>query len=140
LDLTAESARLKKAQADKTELEVDVLRGTLIPAETALLIWANFVTAARAKFISLPSTAAPRVIGLESVREVETELRELVHAGLSELKEYDGGEYGNGASVGGTIESGPVDRPAAVPDGLPVGGRKSNTKPGGSKRTRPVAD
>ena len=139
LDLTTESARLKKAQADKTELEVAVLRGSLIPGETVARVWSDFVTAVRAKFISLPTTAAPRVVGL-TVREAETELRELVHGGLAELREYEPGHYSDGHGRGANDESGPFDRTAAGVDGKPVGRREPGTKPRGRKRTGAVVD
>ena len=49
LDLTQESARLKKEQADKTHLEVEVLKGNLIPGEVVSTKWGDFIANARAK-------------------------------------------------------------------------------------------
>jgi len=115
LDHTHESARLKKAQADKTELEVSVLRGDLIHADEVSLDWAEMVTAFRSKILNLPATAAVRVVGL-SLKEIETELKDLVFQALTELK-----ESGNGASQrqragrdqGSDVRSG---RAATAPD------------------------
>jgi hypothetical protein len=127
LDLNAESARLKKAQADKTELEVLVLQGDLLPGHVVAETWTDFVTAARAKFVTLPSTAAPRVVGM-TVREAEAELRQLVNQGLGELKDYDPNQYSTGGpafDVGGSQDDGAA--PGA--DGQRMGRRKQGTKP-----------
>lgn len=137
LDLTAERARLAKFQADKTELEVAVLRGDLIPGEIVQGTWNDYIAAARAKFISLPSTAAPRVAG-GTVREVELELRDLVHQALLELKDYDPADYqpgrGRTADAGVSAE----DSAAAESDSQRVGRRTPGTQPRKQRRTRPV--
>ena len=97
LDHTQESARLKKAQADKTELEVAVLRHELIPAGEVKEEWADLVSAMRAKMLSLPSTAAVRVVGLD-LREIESTLKELVYNALGELRDAGGTERRSGTS------------------------------------------
>jgi phage terminase Nu1 subunit (DNA packaging protein) len=137
LDLTAERARLAKFQADKTELEVAVLRGDLIPGEIVKDVWGDYIAAARAKLIALPSTAAPRVAG-GTVREVELELRDLVHQALTELKDYDPADYQPGR--GRTADAGVSadDSTAAESDGERVGRRAPGSQPRKQRRTRPV--
>lgn len=106
LDLTQESAALKKTQREKIEVEIAVLKGELIPANHVSHIWGKFIGACRAKLVGLPSTAAVRVVGL-TLREVELELRDLVHQALAELKDYDPGDYHTAASVLPLVESDP---------------------------------
>lgn len=137
LNLTTESARLKRAQADKTELEVSVLRGELIPSETVSLVWSQFVSAARARVLAIPSTAAPRVVGL-TVREAEIELREMVRAALAELQEYESSDYHKRNGI--DSQGGAVDRTAAGNDTGAMGGRKPDSKPRGKRRTGPVVN
>lgn len=139
LDVTHETARLKKYQADKTQLEVEVLKGNLIPGETVGEVWSDFIGACRAKLVSLPSTAAPRVAGL-SVSEAEAELRDLVHPALEELKDYEPSQYGTRGSK--QIDQGicKADGAAAKPNGKRVGGRKKAPVKRGKRGARKVAD
>lgn len=92
LDLNQESAKLKKAQREKIELDIAVLRGDLVPSVQISDTWVRFIFACRAKLLSLPTTAAPRVSGL-SLRETEIELRDLVNEALDELKDYSPRDY-----------------------------------------------
>jgi len=138
LDLNQQSARLKRAQADKTEIEVSILKGDLITGEQAKARWADMVTSMRAKMLGLPSKLAVRVTGL-SMREVETESRDLVFEALQALAD-DGSGYkrdrpeqdlGRSDGAGGT---------PAEADGERVGGRKKSPVKRGKRGTRKVAD
>ena len=140
LDLTFQTARLKKSQADKTELEVSVLRGDLLPAEVVESTWGNYVSACRAKLIVLPSTLAPRVAGLTSVREIETEARSLVFEAMAELKEYEPVQYSLQRGQLEDAERGDDDVATARDDGQRVGRRPSGTQPRKQRRARKVAD
>jgi len=139
LDVTAETARLKKFQADKTELEVEVLKGNLMRGETVKTVWTDFIGACRAKLVALPSVAAPRVSGL-SVSEVESELRDLVYPALEELKEYEPDHYGthSGSQTDQGISE--EDGSAAGPDGKRVGRRKKTPVKRSKRGTGPLAD
>lgn len=88
-DLTDERARLAHHQANKTALEEDTLRGTLMPAELVRETWINLVVSFRAKMLGLPTKAAPLIIGVELVREVEGILSDIVYDALTELGESD---------------------------------------------------
>ena len=64
LSLTDERARLSKAQADRVLLELETLRGNLIPVDVLLQTWEPLIAAARSKFLALPSklkTAIPKL-------------------------------------------------------------------------------
>jgi phage terminase Nu1 subunit (DNA packaging protein) len=60
-DYNIERARLTKAQADKTELEVAELRGELISTPKALIQVESMVGAMRAKLLSLPTKVAAKI-------------------------------------------------------------------------------
>lgn len=94
LDITHETARLRKAQADKAELETAQTRGELIPADLVAGSWAEFAGNCRAKLIGLGATAAPRVAGLE-VPEIQEILQELVNEALGEIAAYGDDIEGN---------------------------------------------
>ena len=89
LDAHQERARLLKAQADKTELEVQTLNGQLIPSAEVEAGWSALVVAFRSRLLGLPTRGAHQVIGKTEFHEVENALRELVQEALTELSLYD---------------------------------------------------
>ena len=141
LDLNRESARLKKAQADKTELEVEVLRKTLIPAEDVQAVWEQYIAHCRARLLSLPDTAGPRVAG-ETVPKATRIIRDLVYEALEELKGYDPDDYAGAFADGGSGDQarGAGRRASPQADGKPVGRRKPDAKQRGKRRARAVED
>lgn len=90
-----EKRRLTTAQADKTELEVETMRGTLIPADQVESVWMNMVSAFRAKILSIPHKLAPQAIACANVADAEQVLRAGVYEALTELSAYDSRQYGN---------------------------------------------
>lgn len=116
-DAHKERARLLKAQADKTELEVKTLKSELIPSDEIAAEWAGLVVAFRSRLLVLPTRGAHLATGLKEFHEIESGLRELVHEALNELSLYDPQTIGNpdfqNSEIGGTT---PLN------DGEPVGG------------------
>ena len=106
-ELAVETTRLKKAQADKTELEVAEKEGYLIPESEVATEWGSMVMAARAKLRALPNKIAVRVAGLE-VAEIETAATELVREALDELATDDDAADGGGQGA----DTGPVEAAA----------------------------
>lgn len=139
LDLNTERARLTKAQADKTELEVAVLRGEQIPAETVAASWQDQVMAARARLLSFPATVAPLVVGL-SLREAEVELRDRIYEVLEELKDYDPADYRPRRGREAEQADGEAVGAAAQADRQRVGRHTSDAQPRRKRGARPVAD
>ena len=83
----AEAARLKRAQADERELRVAHLRGETIPLSDAVSSWSSIVSAARTRFLGLPSKLKSRYPDMP--REAVDELDELVREILEELATHD---------------------------------------------------
>lgn len=117
-DAYLERARLLKAQADKTELEVKSLNGEVLPTEQVELLWSGLVASFRAKMLSLPVRCALRVMNLKTYPEVEGCLREHVHEALTELSRYDPEQH----SPVDPEESGALGSATAQLEGEPVGG------------------
>lgn len=101
LDAHQERARLLKAQADKTEIEVQTMNGLLIPAAEAESGWAALVVAFRSRLSGLPTRGAHLVIGKTDFHEVKNALRELVQEALTELSLYDPFENSDSDKEGG---------------------------------------
>ncbi len=85
LDPGQERARLDRARRVLAELEAAVRRGELIPETDVSTAWGALIANARQRLLTLPTTAAPLVVGAESIAEIEATLRELVHEALAEL-------------------------------------------------------
>jgi phage terminase Nu1 subunit (DNA packaging protein) len=139
LNLTDESARLKKMQADKAALEIAVMQAALIPAETVRGVWGGMLGACRQKLLSLPSTIAVRVEGLRR-SAIQTEAERLIHHAMNELKQYDAADY----VPAGHPSAGPgghgADGAASKTDGEPVGGQVPPAVKRGKRGARAVAD
>jgi phage terminase Nu1 subunit (DNA packaging protein) len=118
IDAHQERARLLKAQADKTELEVKMMNRNLIPVEEVRAFWSGMAVACRARLMSFPTRGAHIATGLKEFHEVENALRELVHEALNELSLYDP-ETSSGIDTRG----GEALSAAALANGEPVGGQ-----------------
>lgn len=92
LDLSHERARLAREQADKIALENAVSRGELMPEAEVVSTWQLIITAARSKFLALPTKLAPILAPLTDPVLVQDKLTAAVHESLSEL--VDEPEYG----------------------------------------------
>lgn len=86
-DLHTERTRLTKAQADKTELEADVLKGDLIPADEVFERWETMVAGFRAKMLSIPTKTSHLLINVSVFDEVESILKTHVYEALKELSD-----------------------------------------------------
>ena len=117
-DTYIERARLLKAQADKTELEVKAMNGKLMATEQVELLWAGLVTSFRARMLALPVRCAHLLLNLKTYPEIEGCLREHVHEALIELSRYDPEQHRRIDLE----ESGEPDGAAAEPQDQPVGG------------------
>jgi len=78
-------ARLTRAQADKTELEVSEIRGEVVRTPLIEQHWAMLVSAMRAKLLAMPSRVAASVAAPDRLHEVTDAVRDLVYEALSEI-------------------------------------------------------
>jgi len=114
-DTYIERARLLKAQADKTELEVKAMNGELIAADEVESLWSGLVASFRSRLLALPVRCAHKVLSLKTYQEIESTLRAHVFEALSELSRYDPAEQqpepatGDGGNEQFGFESEPDD-------------------------------
>ena len=132
--LETERTRLSSAQADKTELEVEVIKGHLIPAEHVQITVDTMLSSFRSKLLSLPTKAAHAVLPLADIAEAEDVLREYINEALQELSDYDSEKYCtlNDKQIGETTST------ASKVDSKPVGGSKKKAVKRSKQRTRAV--
>lgn len=86
-DLMTEKARLTRAQAEKTEIEISRLNGVLIPLADAERGWSAMVGAFRGKAVTIPPRAAPLLVGREE-SEIERILTDMIFEALAELADW----------------------------------------------------
>jgi phage terminase Nu1 subunit (DNA packaging protein) len=146
-DTYIERARLLKAQADKTELEVKAMNGELIAADEVESLWSGLVASFRSRLLALPVRCAHKVLSLKTYPEIESTLRAHVFEALSELSRYDPADQppepaaGDDEQFGFESESGD-DEPAAEetalqPDIAPEGDGHAEES---SEPVRPAAE
>lgn len=128
-DTHLERARLLKAQADKTELEVDTLRGNLMPVETIEADWLTMVMACRSRLLSIPSKTAFQIATLSDAHEIERFLKRVIYEALTELASMDDDAF---ESLPEDTEDGDLGLDAAAgADGESVGGPVPEAESGG---------
>lgn len=84
-----ERARLTKEQADRVAMENDVQRGLLIDAEHAARLWADVVVNAKTRLLSIPTKAAPLVLGCKTMPEARDVLERFIIEALHDLSRSD---------------------------------------------------
>ena len=88
IDSVSEKARLIKNQADRTEIELQVLRSKYIPADQTALAWSDLVLSFRAHMLAIPAKLALICSRHNSAAKVEHILQEEIHDALSSLSKY----------------------------------------------------
>ena len=119
-DMHVEKSALVRAQREKAEIEVLMLKGALIQREQVDAALGNLITACRARLLSIPTKAAAVAVSMTEA-EVEGLLTDQIHEALHELSR--------------SIE---FAEPTTKADGEPVGRSKSRAQPRGFSGTRPV--
>lgn len=87
LDATQEKAKLDLARREMVELNMQVKRAELIPANIVQTYWEQMAGNCRARLLNLPGRLATAVTGAPTLQEAERKARELVYEALTELAE-----------------------------------------------------
>lgn len=88
---TYDEARTRKvnAEAEIAELELAKIHGTLVVAEDVVSAWEDVLAAAKAKFLSIPTKAAPIVAAESEPGVCQKIIEDLVHEALEEFSNYE---------------------------------------------------
>lgn len=122
-DYESERARLTHHQANKADLEEQVLRGKLIPEETVERVWTDMIASFRAKMLSIPTKAAHQFLELEDLNHAQDLLKDHIHEALLEISDYEPEDYDLEAVPEGRVDGGA----ATGNDGERLGGRETPT-------------
>jgi len=104
---TYDEARTRKvnAEAEIAELELAKIRGDLVIADDVVTAWEDVLSAAKAKFMSIPTKAAPITAAETEAGVCQKILEDLVHEALEEFSNYDPKISATGVSKGASKES-----------------------------------
>lgn len=89
LDLRKEKTLLTRAQRQKTELELQIMRGELHRSEDVQRVMNDMLGAFRARCLAIPSKAAPQIQGQTDLAVIQDVIKKEVYEALAELSEYD---------------------------------------------------
>ena len=90
IDSYAEKARLLKAQADRAEMELEIMRDKHITCEEVEYLWSGVIIGFRSKMLGLPSKLASRVSAVNgSISMIEELLQNEINEALTELAKRD---------------------------------------------------
>lgn len=89
-DIKAEHEKLKK---EKTELQLEQMRGQLHTADDVRLIMGDMILSAKSNLLSLPTRVSPMLEG-ESIKEIEQILHKEISSTLSVLVDYSPSMFG----------------------------------------------
>ncbi|MEJ6529597.1 hypothetical protein [Exiguobacterium sp. USCH10] len=89
LDKTTEEAKWTRARREKTELELQIMRGDLHRSEDVRRVMNDMMGAFRARILSIPSKFAPQLVGLTEIPPIKEVLKRGVYEALEELSDYD---------------------------------------------------
>ncbi len=88
-DASTARVRLLTLQANKLEIENNILDKQFLSAEDVKRTWFSLISRCRASFLSLPSKLANQVIGLKEAGEAEELIKLSVYEALTELTTED---------------------------------------------------
>ncbi len=88
-DYNTEKAKLTKAKREKEEAELALRRGELHLASDIKFVMGNMLTSFKAKVLTIPNKALPKIKNANSDNEILSCLKEIVRDTLEELTEYD---------------------------------------------------
>jgi phage terminase Nu1 subunit (DNA packaging protein) len=89
LNLTKEKTLLTRANRQKVELELQIMRGELHRSEDVKRVMNDMLGAFRARILAIPSKVAPRLIAQTNAAVIQNIVKNEVYEALQELSEYD---------------------------------------------------
>lgn len=93
VDKTKEEAYWTRARREKTELQVQVMKGELHRSEDVERVLNNMLGNFRGKLLSFPPKMAAKVAGKTDLTEIRNILKSGINEAMTELAEYDPKEF-----------------------------------------------
>lgn len=88
-DIAKTRQRLLQFQADRAEIEIQLMRGDMVRTEDVMAYLQPMLGHFRARLLSLPNAVAPQVMACKSLTEIQELLRVTMYEALNEFAEYE---------------------------------------------------
>lgn len=93
IDYDQEHALLERRKREKMELELAAMRGTMHYSEDVERVMNDMLSNFKAKILALPSRAAPRLITLSTIADIQEVLQNEVLDALNEMSQYNPNDF-----------------------------------------------
>jgi phage terminase Nu1 subunit (DNA packaging protein) len=93
IDYDEEHALLERRKREKIELELAAMRGTMHFSEDVERVMNDMLSNFRAKILALPSRVAPRLMGIDTIADIQETLQNEVLEVLGELSKYNPSDF-----------------------------------------------
>ncbi|MFR1828149.1 MAG: hypothetical protein ACLSXT_03350 [Clostridium butyricum] len=93
IDYDEEHALLERRKREKIELELAAMRGTMHYSEDVERVMNDMLSNFKAKILALPSRAAPRLITLSTIADIQEILQNEVLDALNEMSKYNPNDF-----------------------------------------------
>lgn len=134
----ASRARLLKAQAEAQEMENARVRGDLVPRESLEQAIGAVFGVVRNRILAIDKKLPMRVMGCNSLREIEAISSEMHHEALSELANFNVARYAAGGDHEDAFGGASGADPAPEAQGERMGGSVSTAVAGVERRAGAV--
>ena len=123
-----DEARTRKvnAEAQIAEIELQKVRGELVPAEDVVNAWNDVLGALKSKLLSIPTKGAPIISTESKAGTCQKILEDLINEALEELSNYEPSTDPT-KTTGNPSEDGDGDTPAPTPPKRKRVGRPKKT-------------
>ncbi|MBN1077718.1 hypothetical protein [Clostridium botulinum] len=93
IDYDEEHALLERRKREKIELELASMRGTMHFSEDVERVMNDMLSNFRAKILALPSRVSPRLMGINTISDIQETLQSEVLDVLNELSKYNPNDF-----------------------------------------------
>lgn len=89
LNKSEEEALWTKARREKTELELQIMRGDVHSSEDVENVMNDMLTSFRQRILSIPTKLSPQLINISETNTIKAKLMNVLNEALSELSDYN---------------------------------------------------
>lgn len=129
--LEAERARLTKEQADKAAMVNEMMRGDTVKISVVAQIISTVIVNAKTRFLSIPTKAAPLLLGCKTMPQAREVLERFINEALNDLSTLSAANMAGDSAIVAA---------AADLDSEPVGGRAPKVVTRKQRGAGPVVD
>lgn len=125
--LTEARIRIARSRAEKSELEVSIMKKEFVPLTAVTLIWSEQMTNIKTKLLALPTSISRELLSYKTQIKIQSKLSDHINLCLEELANYEP-EENTSINFSERKESKKKSKTATKPNNKRVGRSKKKTK------------